>query len=184
MDTSLEILEQNSRRMEGLINALLSLSRAGREPAVWQRFPAGELVQEVAAELRPTLLDAGITLELGALPDLWADRTRLALVFRLLLENAVKFRSPSRPGHIWISGSTNGAETLCQVQDNGIGMRAQDLRRVFLPFGRIREVDAPGHGVGLATVQKLMRQLHGRVWIESEHRQGTTVFLALPRGSV
>jgi signal transduction histidine kinase len=177
---SFQVLEHNAHRMEQLLQALLNLSRAGRDPIVSQRVQAGELVHKIAEDLRPVLSEKHILLEVGKLPDLWADADRLEQIFRLALDNAIKFLSPARPGRIQVGGSTEPTENLCWIEDNGIGIRLQDLERVFLPFGRVREVEAPGDGVGLATIRKLARQMGGRAWIESTHQQGTTLFLALP----
>jgi signal transduction histidine kinase len=180
IEGSFQILEHNARRMEQLLQALLNLSRAGRDPVFLQWVPADELLHKLSAELRPLLVPKQIFLEVGPLPDLWADADRLVQIFRLGLDNAIKFLSPARPGRLRVGGSTAAAENLCWIEDNGIGLRPQDLDRIFLPFGRVREVDAPGCGVGLATVRKLMRQIGGRAWIESTHQQGTTLFLAFP----
>ncbi len=180
IEPSFQILEQNSRRMESLVQALLDLSRAGREPVVWGKVRAGDVFQEVAADLHPAILLSRATLDVHPLPELWSDRARLARIFYEILSNAVKFLSPSRPGRIRVAGSANAAEDICLIEDNGIGLRPHDLDRVFLPFGRVREIEAPGCGVGLATVRKLMGQLGGHVWIESVHQEGSTVYLAFP----
>jgi signal transduction histidine kinase len=180
IESSLQVLEHNARRMEQLLQALLELSRAGRDPVLPQWVPADELVHKLGEELCPLLVPQQIFLEIGPLPDLWADAGRLEQILRLGLDNAVKFLSPTRPGRIRVGGSPGADENLCWIEDNGIGLRPQDLDRIFLPFGRVRELEAPGCGVGLATVRKLMRQIGGRPWVESTHQQGTTLFLAFP----
>ncbi len=181
INTSLRVLEDNARRMEQLIQALLDLSRAGREPVVRQLVPAAAVVHRLAAQVQPVLDEKSAFLEIGTVPDLWTEPARLEQVFRLALENALKFLSPTRPGRLRIGGCIQETEHVCSIEDNGIGIRPQDLERIFLPFGRVREIDTPGQGVGLATIRKLMRQLGGRVWIESTHQRGTTLFLSFPR---
>jgi len=181
IDTSFRVLESNARRMEQLLQALMNLSRAGREPVVRQLIPAAAVVHRLAAELEPVLAEKSVFLEVGTVPDLWAEPARVEQILRLALDNAVKFASPARPGRLRIGGSTQETEDVCWIEDNGIGIRPQDLERIFLPFGRVREIEAPGQGVGLATIRKLMNQLGGRVWMESTHRQGATLFLAFPK---
>ncbi len=181
IDTSFRVLENNARRMEQLLQALLDLSRAGREPVVRQLVPTTAVVHRLAAQLRPVLEAKSVSLEIGPAPDLWTEPDRLEQVFRLALDNALKFLSPTRPGLLRVGGSIQETEHVCWIEDNGIGLRPQDLERIFLPFGRVREIDAPGQGVGLATIRKLMRQLGGRAWIESTHQRGTTLFLSFPK---
>lgn len=178
--TSFRVLEDNARRMDQLLQALLDLSRAGREPVVRQVVPAAAVLERLAEQLQPVLVENSVALEIGAVPDLWAEPARVDQIFRLALDNALKFLSGSRPGRLRIGGSTERSEDVCWIEDNGIGLRPEDLERIFLPFGRVREIDAPGHGVGLATIRKLMTQLGGRVWMESTHRQGAALFLAFP----
>lgn len=181
IETSFQILEHNARRMEQLLQALLDLARAGREPVSWQTVSTNALLHRVGEQLRPVAVEKDVLLDIGPLPDLWAEPDRVEQIFLLALDNALKFLSPARPGRIRIGGSAEGTADLCWVEDNGIGIRPQDLERVFVPFGRVREIDGPGCGVGLATIRKLMRQMGGRTWIESTHHQGTTLLLAFPR---
>lgn len=177
---SVEVLERAARRMDGLLNALLELSRAGREPLCLQRVSTAELVRQVAEEFLPAAAEKGAALVVDPMPDLWADAERLRLVLHHLLANAVQFLSPERPGRIQLGGRSTSAEDICWVQDNGIGIRAEDQKRLFLPFGRVREIEAPGEGIGLATVRKLLQQQGGRAWVESIHGEGSTFFVALP----
>lgn len=181
IDTSFRVLEDNARHMDQLLQALLDLSRAGREPVVRQLVPAAAVVGRLAEQVQPVLEERSVLLEIGAVPDLWAEPARVEQIFRLALDNALKFLSPARPGRLRIGGSAQETANVCWIEDNGIGLRPQDLERIFLPFGRVREIDAPGHGTGLATIRKLVTQLGGRVWMESTHQQGATLFLAFPK---
>jgi len=176
IDTSLQILEQNARRMDQLLESLLSLSGAGQEPLLWQSVAPYQLLEPLAEELRLRLLSRQATVEIGLLPELFSDRARLEQIFRHLLDNAATFLSPLRPGAIRIGGFIEAGEAVLWLEDNGIGIKPQDLERVFLPFGRVREIDAPGCGIGLSIVRKL----GGRVWIASTHQVGATVYLAFP----
>ncbi len=177
---SIQILERNARRMERLVAALLELSRAGREPIRWMRVASAEVARAVVEELGPQAAAKNATLRLDALPELWTDSDRLRDMLRQLTGNAVKFLCPDRSGQITVGGAVQDGEVVIWVQDTGIGLRPQDQERIFLPFGRIQEIEAPGEGIGLATVRKLAGQLGGRVWVKSKHRQGSTFCLGLP----
>ncbi len=178
--SSLFVLERNARRLDRLVTALLDLSRAGRDPVHMGPVATADVIRAVIEELGPSARDLGATLIIDPLPDLWADPSRIEQIFRELLTNALKFLAAERPGQIRIGGAANGAEATCWVQDNGIGVRAEYQQRIFLPFGKIRQVEAPGEGVGLAIVLKLIRQQGGRLWVESIPGEGSRFFLALP----
>ena len=177
---SLEVLDRNTRRMDRLLTALLDLSRAGREPPRPQRVSASELVRAVVEEFRAAAMEKKASLVVDPLPDLWADPGRLEQIFRHLLGNALKFLSPDREGRITVGGCSQDGDAICWVEDNGVGLRPQDQTRIFLPFGRVQEVEAPGEGTGLATVRKLIEQQGGRVWVESTHRHGSRFSLGFP----
>jgi len=177
---SLDVLEQNARRMERLVAALLDLSRAGREPPHMQLVSTAQLVQAVVEELSPVAAERKATLRIEGLPELWADPPRVEQILRHLLTNALKFLSAVRPGEITVGGSDGGAEATCWIRDNGIGIKPQNWNRLFVPFGRIGEIEAPGEGIGLAIVHKLVDQQGGRSWVESVHGEGSTFYFALP----
>lgn len=177
---SLEILERNAQRMDRLLGALLELSRAGREPVNRQLVDTAEVAREVAEEFQEAAAARKAVLALQPLPALWADPDRLRRVFRLLLSNALQFLSPHRPGQITLGGQADGEERICWVRDNGIGIKPTNQARIFLPFGRIQEIEAPGEGIGLAIARKLMKQQEGRIWVDSTHGEGSTFYLAFP----
>jgi signal transduction histidine kinase len=96
-----------------------------------------------------------------------------------ILDNAVKYLSPDRPGLIEISGQRNGREALFLFCDNGRGIAKDDLAKIFGLFRRVGEQDTPGKGMGLAYVKALVRRQGGRTWCESEGA-GTTFSVSIP----
>jgi signal transduction histidine kinase len=181
---SLEVLDRNARRMDRLLGALLELSLAGRDPPQPQRVATMELVRGVVEEFGPVALDKKAALNVGPLPDLWADPERVEQILRRLLSNALNFLSPDRPGEVTLGGEATAGEVTCWARDNGIGIKPQDQARIFSPFGKVRQIETPGEGVGLAIVQKLVRQQGGQVWVDSIPGQGSTFYFSLPRGPV
>lgn len=177
---SLEVLERNARRMDRLLTALLKLSRAGGEPVQCEVVETTDVVRSVVEEFRAAASEEQAVLTVEPLPDAWADAERLRHVFQALLENALKFLRVGRAGRIVVGGEVSDREVLCWVRDNGIGIKSENLARIFLPFGRLREMEAPGEGVGLAIARKLMAQQNGRIWVESAHGEGSTFYLAFP----
>ena len=177
---SIQVLERNARRMERLLAALLELSRAGREPVRLEPADCAEAARAVMEELVSQAVPPSLSWRVEPVPELWADPDRLRQMLHHLLANALKFLPAGRPGEITLGGRVQDREVVIWIRDNGIGLRPQDQERIFLPFSRVQEIEAPGEGVGLTIVRKLIAQQGGRVWVESTHRQGSTFYLAFP----
>ncbi len=183
VERSLEVIEDNARRLEQRLEGLLELSRAGAGPLRLERFAAAEAAQQVLAQLAGVAAASQTSLRVAAMPKLNADRSRVQEMFCRLVTNAIQFVVPDRPGAVTLGGQTEGGQVICWVKDNGIGIRPHHHQSIFLPFGQVRQRPAPGVGVGLAIVQKLMRQHGGRVWVESTPGEGSTFYLAFPSSS-
>ncbi len=100
--------------------------------------------------------------------------------FSNLLENALKYLQPGRPGRIEVSGRRVGRAVLYEVVDNGRGIAARDLERVFELFRRAGDQTVPGEGIGLAHVRALVRRLGGRIDCVSVEGVGSTFRVELP----
>ena len=126
-------------------------------------------------------LEAGRSMiSIGKLPDLFSDRLTVEMVFGNLLENAVKFLDPDRPGRIEISGASLEDRNVYEVRDNGRGIAAADCERVFELFRRAGEQEVTGEGVGLAYVRNAVYRLGGSVTLSSVMGEGTRFCVDLP----
>jgi signal transduction histidine kinase len=97
-----------------------------------------------------------------------------------LIENAVKYLKPGRPGQITVRGHQVGGRVIYEVQDNGRGIDPKDHERIFELFRRSGVQDQPGEGIGLAHVRALAYRLGGLITCESALDQGATFRLSLP----
>jgi signal transduction histidine kinase len=120
------------------------------------------------------------TVTVGPLPEVVADRTSMEQIMGNLLDNALKYLVPDRPGKLEISAGQDPDETIFRIRDNGRGITADDMPKVFAPFRRIGRQDTPGEGMGLPYVQALVRRHGGRIWCESEPGVGTTFAFTIP----
>jgi signal transduction histidine kinase len=124
------------------------------------------------------------------LPRVWADSTRLAQILTNLLSNANKYTPESGVITIGAVQSANqwdseGAAQVIHiwVQDNGIGINVEDQGKIFQKFFRSEDSkarEAPGTGLGLNITRSLTEMMGGRIWFESEFRQGTTFHITVP----
>jgi CHASE3 domain sensor protein/two-component sensor histidine kinase len=172
----------STRKMDGLINAILKLSREGRRVLKPEPVRLDALLKTAAANVQHQVTEAGGAVEIDAkVPALVSDRLALEQIFGNLLDNAVKYRSPARPLKIEIRAREDrGRRILVEVQDNGRGIARQDHERVFDLFRRSGAQDQPGEGIGLAHVRTMVRNLGGDITLQSDIDGGTTMKLDLP----
>jgi signal transduction histidine kinase len=160
--------------MDQLINAILKLSRLGRREIKLEPVDVNAIVQATLDSLTYQLGEHQVAVTVGTLPQVVADRTAMEQIVGNLLGNAVKYLDPDRAGEIEITAQHNHDKVRFQIRDNGRGIAAEDMDKVFAPFRRAGRQDVPGEGMGLPYVQALVRRHGGRIWCESELGVGTT----------
>jgi signal transduction histidine kinase len=171
---ALTFIDASVTRMDKLIQALLLLSRLGHRALHLELIDMGALVQEVLQALEHQIAQSQVRLSVGALPHVWADRTAMEQIFGNILSNAVNYLSSDRRGEIVVAAERHPTYTTFSVQDNGRGIAAEDIAKVFEPFRRVGKQDVPGEGMGLTYVQTLVRRHGGNIWCRSTLGVGTT----------
>lgn len=163
-----------TRRMQRLIEDLLTYSRVGSRQLVCSRVDIAEVLREVLSDLEEVRRQAGARVEVGPLPVLVADRLQMGQLFQNLLTNALKFRA-KEPLVVRIGAELRGECWLFSVSDNGIGMEKQYLDQIFKMFRRLHVVGAyEGTGIGLAITRKIVERHGGTIWAESRPGEGST----------
>ncbi|MEG3176980.1 CHASE3 domain-containing protein [Sphingomonas sp. RB3P16] len=175
-------IRTSTQKMDRLINAILKLSREGRRVIAPQPLDLTAMTEGIKASLHSQLEQRGATLLIEApLPKLVSDRLAIEQIFSNLIENAVKYLSPDRPGHIVVRGKAQGKRVIFEIEDNGRGIAPGDHQRVFDLFRRAGNQDQPGEGIGLAHVRALAYRLGGVIDLSSELGRGTTFRLNVPK---
>ena len=178
---SIRFIRTSTQKMDRLINAILRLSREGRRTLSPEPVDMDGLVDGVIASLKTQTEAKAARLEReGELPDLMNDRLAVEQVLSNVVENALKYLRPGRPGLIRIRGHTDGTQRIFEVEDNGRGIDPKDHERVFELFRRAGAQDQPGEGIGLAHVRALVHRLGGTVTVRSELDRGATFRICLP----
>ncbi|MFY9729022.1 MAG: ATP-binding protein [Candidatus Acidiferrales bacterium] len=137
------------------------------------------LIRETLADL-PETENRTVEWRVEPLPEVDCDPGLLKLVFNNLLGNALKFTRSRQPAVIEIGTSHSPGPTTIFVRDNGVGFDPKYADKLFGVFQRLhRQEDFEGTGVGLATVQRIIRKHGGEVWAESEVDRGATFFFSL-----
>ncbi len=173
-------IRSSTAKMDRLINAILRLSREGGRVLTPEPIQLKSLLDVTGQTLSHQLADAGAEIVVEDLPDIVGDRLALEQIFTNLLENAVKYLAPGRPGRIRVSGWQEGSTVFIDVEDNGRGIDPKDHGRVFDLFRRAGAQDRPGEGIGLAHVRALVRRLGGTISLNSEEGVGSTFRVSLP----
>jgi signal transduction histidine kinase/CHASE3 domain sensor protein len=169
-----------SGRMAELIDDLLNLSRLSRAELMREQVNLTQLATEVLAELQAR--EPGRQVEVSIQEGLWAvaDRRLLRVALENLLGNAWKFTGQQPHPRIEVTCSQQQQESIFSVRDNGAGFDMAYAQKLFSPFQRMHsEQEFPGTGIGLATVQRIVRRHGGRIWAESRVGEGTTLFFTL-----
>jgi signal transduction histidine kinase/DNA-binding NarL/FixJ family response regulator len=178
----LDVVLRNAERMNGLIQDLLDVSalEAGRLRVQLAPYAAGPLVAEALQLLEPQARAAGVRLSRvnAAVPPVRADRERVLQVLSNLLGNAVKFTPAG--GRVELAVEARGAEVAFTVRDQGPGIAADDLPRVFDRFWQGAGMRRGGAGLGLAIARGIVDSHGGRIWAESVPGAGSTFSFTLP----
>jgi PAS domain S-box-containing protein len=171
---ALEFITNSVSRMDSFINAILILSRLGRQNLKPEPIDMNAVVQKTMEIMSHQIKERGIEVIVGSLPQVVADRTSMEQIIGNILSNAVKYTDPERPCRIEVAAEAHDGETIFTIRDTGRGITQEDMHKVFAPFRRAGKQDTQGEGMGLAYVQTLVRRHGGRIWCESEPGKGTT----------
>jgi light-regulated signal transduction histidine kinase (bacteriophytochrome) len=166
--------------MGNLIDDLLAFSRLGRKKLRKTEVTLRPLLHTVLSELEHEQDGRRIDIEIGDLPDAWADHKLLRQVFVNLLSNAIKYTRNRDVARIEVSAEEAEGVPCYYVKDNGIGFDMRYYTKLFGVFQRLhRAEDYEGTGVGLAIVQRIVRRHGGRIWATGEVDQGATFYFTL-----
>jgi len=172
-----------TRKMDGLINAILKISREGRRQLKPEQVDLNEIVAGATTAIQHQVVENGGSVSSDVtVPRIVSDRMSLDQVLGNLLDNAVKYQQPGRPLEVTIRArQASGNRIEIEVEDNGRGIAATDHERVFELFRRSGVQSQAGEGIGLAHVRTMVRSLGGDITLRSTFGTGTTFIITLPR---
>ncbi len=182
----LEILRNNTDRLNNIIDDLLTLTQIESGRYVWKRdsLKIVELLERVMATLKPAVQKRGHVVSVRlpeSLPDVPGDPEKLTQVFTNLVDNAIKYTSDG--GKITIEGHQVSGGVEFMISDTGPGISRKDQLRIFERFYRVdraRSRDLGGTGLGLSIVKHIVEAHGGEVRVESTLGKGSTFTISLP----
>ena len=191
----LSTIRSNVERMSALVSDLNDNAKieANRLRLDFKPVEVGEVVEEVLRSTRRQVEDKRQSVELqlvSDLPQVWADRLRVGQVLTNLVSNAHKYTPEGGKLLVGAEATSNqwdpgGAKRVVHlwVRDNGIGINIEDQSKIFQKFFRSDDMKArevPGTGLGLNITKSLVEMQGGRIWFDSEFRNGTTFHFTIP----
>jgi two-component system sensor kinase len=176
----LDVSIDGALRMRRLIGDLLAYSRVGTRGKPLQPTNMAEVLNLALANLRMAIEETDTVITHGPMPVVMGDAVQLVQVLQNLIGNGVKFRGPQRP-KIELGVERQNDEFVFSIRDNGIGIREEDLERVFLIFQRLHPRERyEGTGIGLALCKKTIQRHGGQIWVESKVGEGSVFYFTLP----
>ena len=177
-----EMAKQRTYRMSKMIDELLELSVPVDDLQANGPVDTRQVIAEAIERLAPEIDQRKIAISLASnLPSVWGNRIRLREAIFNILSNAIKFMD-KQPARVDILAEIHDETCQLAIADNGPGIPAEELDRIFSAFRRVKtHQDRPGSGLGLYFARNLIEQDGGRVWAESRLGEGSVFYVALKR---
>jgi PAS domain S-box-containing protein len=176
----LKLIQEGSQKMNLMIDDLFNLARLDRRETVSKMTPLNSLVEGVLKDLQSEIEGRQIDWQIGSLPAVNCDPGLLQQAFANLLSNAAKYTRGRERAVIEVDQMTIDGEAVIYIRDNGAGFDSRHASKLFGAFQRFHTAEEfEGSGVGLATVQRIIRKHGGRIWAEAERDKGATFYFTL-----
>lgn len=175
-----DLVNTNIHQMNTMIANVLEFSRSSDKALAYETIDAKELAKNLIKSISSYVTDKNATIEIDDLPTIQADKVKLYVVFKNLIENGMKYNQNDIPT-IHISSKKDKDGFVFSVQDNGIGISEEYQQSIFDMFKRLHSrQEYEGTGIGLAYCKKIIEQHQGKIWVESQKGQGSTFFFTIP----
>jgi PAS domain S-box-containing protein len=183
--TMLRVISDAAKKMDHLIEDLLTFSRMGRSEMLSTRVDMASLVEKVRVDLREDERGRNVVWKVEPLPKVEGDPALLKQSWMNLLSNALKYSRPKPVAEIQVGCHLSDDEHTFFVRDNGVGFDPQYASKLFGVFQRLHAArDFEGTGIGLAIVRRIIARHGGRTWAESKPGEGATFYFTLPSRGV
>ena len=171
-----------AKRMRQIILDLLDFSRVGRSEGSRTEVALDELINEIKILLSKHIEEKSAVIYTGKLPVIKGFKTELRQVLQNLIGNALKYSREECPVIIYITARELTNHWEITVADNGIGIEEEYFEKIFIIFQRLHNKDEfSGTGMGLAISKKIVENLGGRIWLESETGKGSTFYFTIAK---
>ena len=171
------------KRMNDLLDGLLQYATVGRGAQELKAVNLNDTLIICQSNLRLLIAETQTKIIADELPTILGISSLLSQLFQNLISNAIKFQKKDATPEIVIRCEEKENEYLLSVQDNGIGIKPEYKKRIFVIFQRLHaRTDYEGTGIGLAICHKILKRMGGEIWVESEIGEGATFYFTFPKG--
>lgn len=178
--SNLQLIGTNALRLHALVQGLIEFAKYGNIENNLVPVSLEKIRDAALYNLEMPLEEANAKVTSDPLPLVLGDQVTLTSLMQNLISNGIKFRGEVEP-EIRITAKRDGSSWQISISDNGIGIEAKNIDRLFVPFRRLHaQREYEGSGIGLATCRRIVDQHGGRIWVESELGKGSTFHFTLP----
>ena len=171
-----------AKRMRQMILDLLEISKVGQVDGSLEKVDLNKLVEEIAIIFQEQITEEKVLIDVGELPIIFAYKSSMEQVFQNLIGNAIKYKRKNIPIKITITATSLQEQWQFSVKDNGIGIDKQYFEKIFVIFQRLHlKNEFSGTGIGLAITKKIVENLGGKIWLESEPGEGSTFYFTIKK---
>ncbi len=174
-------LSAGIQNIEDIINNILHLSHNKYNKITKDRVPLKFLLRKIVEETRLVYGGSSCEVVYGTLLPVWGEKSAIYQIFTNVIGNAMKYSQQNPHSTITISSKIENDEVCYEIRDNGIGIPAADMDRIYNMFGRGKNTTYyKGSGIGLSLVKRIIERLEAHIEITSTEGQGTTVRMRFP----
>jgi len=184
-DEFITFIVDGAKRMQALINDLLSYSRIGRKDKQLSHLDLNIVIKTVINNLKKSIVETDAQITYDPLPKILGNEAEFIQLLQNLISNAIKFHKEEETPVVHISAKLQKNQWIFSVRDNGIGIDSQYFDRIFIFFQRWHKKDEfGGTGIGLTICKKIIELHSGKIWVESELGKGSTFYFSIPKTEV
>lgn len=170
-------------RMQQLISDLLTYSRVGTKVKPFKKTDGNGVFEKAVKNLEISIVEHKAKVTCDPLPELLGDEGQLVQLFQNIIGNALKFCKGRIP-EVHVSVNKEESKHIFNIRDNGIGIAAENQKRIFQIFQRLHgREEYEGTGIGLAVCNKIVERHGGKIWVESEVGKGTAFLFTITNGN-
>lgn len=181
-DEFFNYVNEGVSRMTKLLDDLLKYATIGKsDDQDWEEVDLQEIFDVTTFSLKLAIEESNAKITSTQLPNIYTNRAYISQLFQNLISNAIKFRKKDENPLVAVSYRKEGTEHYITFQDNGIGIPADALERIFVIFQRLHKRSGySGTGIGLSICMKIIERLGGTITVESEQGEGSIFTVILP----
>lgn len=181
----LNIIIDSAKRMQNIIGDLLDYSRLTHEVDHTEKVNLNNTLEYVLINLQEAIEQSQADITYDNLPVINTNSLRVTRVFQNLISNALKYQPENQKPVIHISCEEREKEWLFCVSDNGIGIKKEYIDQIFIIFKRLHNKNEySGNGIGLGICNKIIENMGGKIWVESEYGKGSQFLFTIPRNII